>query len=199
MDGTKNQDEAGVFKYNDTSWTFYQTGNSELPDNNVYAIAIDENDVKWIGTRKGLAKFDGENWTVWDTSNSDLPDNKINCIVIDKYDNKWIGTDKGLAVFREGGVIIDVNDTPALNEISINCYPNPADDVLKININNLDYGYTSVKLFDLFGREMGTIYDDYTDKSLNLSYDTGQLPSGTYFLSVSTNLGRKVERIGVLR
>jgi ligand-binding sensor domain-containing protein len=59
-----------------------------LPDNYVFAIAIDEQRNKWIGTSNGLAKFDGINWTVYDTSNSRLPDNSVNTIAIDGINNK---------------------------------------------------------------------------------------------------------------
>nr|MBC8489071.1 hypothetical protein [Bacteroidota bacterium] len=58
--------------------TFYNKANSGLPDNWVYAIAIDESVTKWIGTGGGgLAEFDGTNWTVYNTSNSGLPDNYV--------------------------------------------------------------------------------------------------------------------------
>jgi ligand-binding sensor domain-containing protein len=64
----------------------------DLPDNRVYAIAIDGQGNKWIGTRGGLVKFDGVNWTVYNTSNSGLPDNYVRAIAIDGQGNKWIGT-----------------------------------------------------------------------------------------------------------
>jgi ligand-binding sensor domain-containing protein len=49
----------------------YEKWNSGLPDNAVYAIAIDGQGNKWIGTYGGgLAKFDGVRWTVYNTSNS---------------------------------------------------------------------------------------------------------------------------------
>ncbi len=41
-------------------WTVYNTSNSGLPDNDVYAIAIDDMGNKWIGTRYGgLAVYSG--------------------------------------------------------------------------------------------------------------------------------------------
>jgi hypothetical protein len=46
-----------------------------LITDHVWAIAIDGQGNKWIGTYGGLAKFDGVNWTVYKTSNSGLPDN----------------------------------------------------------------------------------------------------------------------------
>ncbi len=89
----------GVVKYDGENWTVYDTANSELPDNYVNALMIDQQGNKWIGTKQGMAKFDGENWTVFDTMSSDLPSNYIFCIISDTQDNKWIGTDAGLAKF----------------------------------------------------------------------------------------------------
>ncbi|MDY0282625.1 MAG: two-component regulator propeller domain-containing protein, partial [Salinivirgaceae bacterium] len=74
---------------------FFNRGNSGLPDNYVYSIAIDSDGNKWIGTHSGLAKFDGTNWTVYNTSNSGLPVNDVRCVAIDQHGTKWIGTDVG--------------------------------------------------------------------------------------------------------
>jgi ligand-binding sensor domain-containing protein len=63
----------GLAKFDGVNWTVYNTSNSGLPYNYVFAIAIDGQGNKWIGTNGGgLAKFDGVNWTVYNTSNSGL-------------------------------------------------------------------------------------------------------------------------------
>jgi hypothetical protein len=82
----------------------YNTGNSGLPNNSIWDLAIGAQGIKWIGTLSGgLAKFDGQNWTVYNTSNSGLPDNNIYSLAIDVQANVWIGTQGGgLAVYRAG-------------------------------------------------------------------------------------------------
>ncbi len=49
----------GLVKLDKTTGEFivYGTWNSGLPDNYVFAIAIDGQGNKWIGTSRGLAKF----------------------------------------------------------------------------------------------------------------------------------------------
>jgi ligand-binding sensor domain-containing protein len=93
----------GLVKLNKSTGEFivYDKWNSKLPDNFVWAIAIDGQGNKWIGTAVGgLAKFDGVNWTVYNTSNSGLPVNTVTAIAIDGEGNKWIGTyGGGLAKF----------------------------------------------------------------------------------------------------
>ncbi len=107
-------------KYDGENWTVYNTTNSELPDNYINALMIDQQENKWIGTEQGLAKFDGENWTVFDTTNSDLPGNYIFCIVSDAQDNKWIGTDGGLVRFNGENWVVytDENSNLISNWIS---------------------------------------------------------------------------------
>jgi ligand-binding sensor domain-containing protein len=50
----------GFAKFDGVNWTVYNTSNSGLPNNRIWAIAIDGQGNKWIGTYGGgLAKFDG--------------------------------------------------------------------------------------------------------------------------------------------
>jgi ligand-binding sensor domain-containing protein len=89
----------GLVKFDGVNWTVYNTSNSGLPDNSVYAIAIDGagEQMDW-NNGGGLAKFDGVNWTVY---NSELPNLPVWAIAIDKQGNKWIGTSWGLAKFDD--------------------------------------------------------------------------------------------------
>ena len=61
--GTNN----GVSVFDGTTWTTYDTSNSELVYNRVEAIAVDDVEGNiWFGTRWGASKFDGSNWTIYD-------------------------------------------------------------------------------------------------------------------------------------
>jgi ligand-binding sensor domain-containing protein len=81
-------------------WLVYNTSNSPLPDNQVHALAIDDSDVKWIGTSNGLARFDGTSWVTYDTTNSALSSNFITCIATTDQGIIWIGTNKGLVHYN---------------------------------------------------------------------------------------------------
>jgi ligand-binding sensor domain-containing protein len=80
-------------------WTNYTKSNSKLPDDQVNAIAIDQNDTKWIGTANGLACIKGKSWTIYDTGNSPLPSANVQALAVEKNGTVWIGTDKGLAKY----------------------------------------------------------------------------------------------------
>ena len=83
-------------------WVNYKTSNSELPDNFINHIAIENGGTKWIATAAGgLARFDDKNWTVYNTSNSPLPTDNILYVAIDNSSKKWICTNSGLVVFDD--------------------------------------------------------------------------------------------------
>ena len=90
-------DGGGVTSYDGSSFHNYTTSNSGLPENSVWSIAVDSNNVKWFGTWGGLAKFDGKNWTQYTTGNSEISGDIIYSITIDKNNVVWAGTDKGLS------------------------------------------------------------------------------------------------------
>ena len=79
------------------TWTTYNTDNSGLPGNSVYAIAIDTDGSKWfvgkdVGVGPGVAHFDGTTWIVYNTGNSGLPNSTVYAITIDTDGSKWFGT-----------------------------------------------------------------------------------------------------------
>ncbi|MGE5621038.1 MAG: FlgD immunoglobulin-like domain containing protein [archaeon] len=84
-----------------TQWVNFSSANSLLPNNSIYAVAVDHQDLKWIGTDGyGLAKFDGTKWTTYTKTNSGISSNYIRTIYVDGENNKWIGTlDGGFCKF----------------------------------------------------------------------------------------------------
>lgn len=79
-----------------SQWITFNGANSRIPNNTVYSVVVDKQDLKWIGTDGyGLARFDGKNWTVYNSKNSGLSNDFIRVIFVDKQNNKWIGTRYG--------------------------------------------------------------------------------------------------------
>ena len=72
-----------------------QTENSNIPHNSIYAIVIDKNKNKWIGTYgNGLGKInftsEEKEWVHFNTSNSLLPHNWILSAAVDNENNLWV-------------------------------------------------------------------------------------------------------------
>ena len=93
----------GVSSFNGTAWTTYPWENytdekyhTDLNGNIVRTIAVDDNNVKWLGTDwSGAASFDGSTWTIYTMENSGLKDNDVHKIVIDHINSKWFSYDPG--------------------------------------------------------------------------------------------------------
>jgi ligand-binding sensor domain-containing protein len=104
----------------DTSvWVDYQVFNSGIQSNSLTAIALDNNNVKWIGSLdKGLIKYDEISFNNFDKTNSSIPSNKINCIAIDVQNRVWVGTDFGIGILNGNSwIIYDRNNSGLTSEI----------------------------------------------------------------------------------
>jgi ligand-binding sensor domain-containing protein len=105
------------------SLIYYNTENSDLPENRVKSIAVDSEGIKWIGTRGGgLAKFDEENWTVYNRDNSDIPDDRVQAVAIDDSGNKWLGfRGEGVAKFDGQNWTVYNDFNSDLPHYEVNC------------------------------------------------------------------------------
>lgn len=92
----------------DTSvWVSYRKNNSKISSNNLSSVIVDENNIKWIGTKDyGLCSFDGKNWKIFNNINSPLIYNNINAIAVDRNNILWIATPGSLQSF-DGNTWID--------------------------------------------------------------------------------------------
>jgi ligand-binding sensor domain-containing protein len=81
-----------------TLWSYYNTNNSAIKTDDLTCVAVDRNDVVWIGTENlGVLNFDGAAWGGTDLYPL-LPDKHINCITV--YNNiKFIGTNAGFVTY----------------------------------------------------------------------------------------------------
>ena len=81
----------GLIKFNDTTWTYYKTNNSQIQTNLIAGIAL-ENNIKWLATGyDGIIKFNDTNFINYNYSNSGIPSNSVRCISVDHFGDKWMG------------------------------------------------------------------------------------------------------------
>ncbi len=79
----------GVQKYDGTTFTNYDTSNSPLPHNIVYALAQDTNGVIWMGTGFGCASFDGNSWQVFTDLGGGANNVAVRGIGVDSQNRVW--------------------------------------------------------------------------------------------------------------
>lgn len=84
-----------------TVWVTYNTSNSDITDNTITDIFVDEQNVIWVGTKHhGIIKITNGNKEFITEENSALPNNIIHRIKKDKNGVVWVGTYVGLAQIR---------------------------------------------------------------------------------------------------
>lgn len=68
----------------------YDTSNSGLIDNDLWAVVVDHDGNKWLGTLKyGLVKFDGDTFTVFNKENSAIKGDCVTTLFVDSKGNLW--------------------------------------------------------------------------------------------------------------
>jgi ligand-binding sensor domain-containing protein len=72
--------------------TVYNTSNSGLPYDAVWAVATAPDGKVWFGTDWGLGSYDGSTWQVYRTTNSGLPNDAVRSVMVDDSNVVWVGT-----------------------------------------------------------------------------------------------------------
>ena len=103
-------------------WTAYNSGNSGLQNNDIWALLSDGKGGIWAGTwGGGVSHMDSEGkWTVFNASNTGLPNNEVLGLSSDGKSGIWIGTSSGLGHLtfsNKENIISDIDDQSAQEEI----------------------------------------------------------------------------------
>jgi len=105
----------GIARFDDTSWTVYNTNNTPLISNFIEGVGIDNYNNKWFCTRfGGVAKYNSfqNQWTLYTSTNSGLPWNNTYTIYFDENNVKLIGI--------SGGGFTIFNDTTWITALDTN-------------------------------------------------------------------------------
>jgi ligand-binding sensor domain-containing protein len=90
--------DSGLIKYENKNWELYNQVDNVIPINDVRAIAIDKDGVKWLGVDGiGLVGFNDKSWEFYSVCNPKIQ--YITDLVIDSCNNIWVGSWNGLAKF----------------------------------------------------------------------------------------------------
>ncbi len=80
-------------------WTqFYRFDEEWDTFDEVHSIAVDNNNVKWFGTKQGVTRYDDNTWSRFTTSDG-LPDNYIYSLAVDKNNLVWAFTGGNICSF----------------------------------------------------------------------------------------------------
>ena len=176
LSGCRKENAANV-PAPDTStpqWTSYTMQNSPLPDNQVNTLAVDKNDIKWIGTAHGLARLEKGTWTIYNEQNSPLPSSYIQAIALGDDGTVWIGTNKGLAKFDQASWTVWTTGNSKMNKNAVLSL------AWDSKGKNLWAGFEG-SFIKIDAQHQMTHYDDLDDLILSLAVDSsGALWMGTF-------------------
>lgn len=138
-----NDDKAGVIT---------SSNNPNLLDNIHNSITVDKSGMIWIGTPRGVVVINNPSQVLNNaTSNLNIRtlsrligDVNVNDIMVDALDNKWIATSNGVWV-------IDPIASDTIAYISMENYPIPSNEILKITSNPFNgkiYFATSLGIYE---------------------------------------------------
>ena len=195
----------GVAKFENGTWTAYNTNNSDIPDNDIRAIAVDNNGNLWLGEDNCsplyVIKFDGTNWekVYLDSTSS----GSILEIAVDQNNNVFVSVANQWRVFvlNENDVVLDVNNNEVANTFALQQnYPNPFNPTTTISYTIPQYGNVKLKVYDMLGREVATLVNKPQNKgNYQVVFNASNLASGIYFYKLQFNNKMLVRKMLLLK
>jgi ligand-binding sensor domain-containing protein len=171
----------GVFNWNGTTWTNYNTSNSAILTNYLKDILWDEGkQTLWARGGTGLVKFDGTIWTYFDPSNSPLTDDNIRSLGLDNNGVLYVSVSSTQAdIFRYDGITW-TNISAGTNA--------PGNAISQIHFDKDNTLWAASWILGLFKYENGT-WTNWNENNSDLPYNhitaltsdtNGKLYMGTY-------------------
>jgi len=100
---------------------------------------------------------------------------------------------------KKSGKFLKINTQPERFLLSQN-YPNPFNPTTKITYSIPVPGNVSVKIFDITGREIKTLVNEFRNAgSYEIEFDGGGLSSGVYYYKLETNNFSEVKRMILIK
>ncbi len=184
-----NTTNAGVLKYDGSSWTSFDTINSCL-DKRFYQPHIEtfENNL-WIvdnDTITGeliIAKIQPDNFCkVYDSLGIIAEPRQF---VIDSTEKLWIATDKGVITFRDTGVYVNSIKKHFPKSKQVKVYPNPASSFITIDFAETQSKDYIIEIYSITGQKIKNI----KTKSPSTTIDLKGFNSGLYIGKVILDSG----------
>ena len=178
---------------------------SNLPDAPVNAFAVDNNfsNRLYLGSDVGMyVSFDtGQSWAVLGEGLPILP---IGDIKIHPTENFLVAGTYGRSMYKiDLNLVTDVeNDLPQIvNEFSLSQnYPNPFNPATKISWQSPVGSHQILKIYDITGKEILTLVDEYKSAGKHeINFDASLLSSGVYLYKLVAGNYSETKKMVVLK
>ncbi|MDY0102895.1 MAG: two-component regulator propeller domain-containing protein [Lentimicrobium sp.] len=130
-----------------------------------------------------VTKFDGTSWMSYAVPQG-LIDNQVKRLAIDQQDNVWIATGNGVSKLENTPTNVELISSP----ISLNIYPNPANQFLNIKVDKAAVSNKQqVKIVNYLGQRM----DEFSVVEKDTySISLEKYTEGMYFITVGQNVSK---------
>lgn len=184
----------GLFRLdaNNDTYQFFSPSNSEIPGENISPLAYSPDGLLWFtnfssieATEIGLCWFDGTQFGIFPVEPGGLPHAQIADMEIKEVVN---GYELWMSCLSQAIAVLEVKTIPTRiheNDAGlIQIYPNPATDIVWINLGNIPDDNIRISLMDMTGKTC--INRSFTGREV-ISLPVGDLPAGIYFLRILLN------------
>ncbi|MCX6166044.1 MAG: T9SS type A sorting domain-containing protein [Ignavibacteriae bacterium] len=90
-------------------------------------------------------------------------------------------------------------NTPTKYSLSQN-YPNPFNPVTKIEYSIPKSGFVSLKIFDILGREVSALINEYKNAGYyNIDFNASELSSGVYYYKFESGDYNEVKKMTIIK
>jgi hypothetical protein len=95
--------------------------------------------------------------------------------------------------------VADHQETPGTFHLEQN-YPNPFNPQTQIRFQISDYGFVSLRVYDMLGKEVATLVDRVLEAgSHSVAFDGGGLASGVYYYQISSGGFTATRKMALVR
>jgi len=138
----------------------------------------------------------GIGWFIDDVTFMDMKNYQgVACVTTDEGDNECTDVEeRGTVVEPEN--IVSSKDLFKTN-MEVNVFPNPAQDILNIQVLNDKFADASLRIFTVDGKEMMNRSLRTVDGLQTTQVNVAGLSAGMYFVKVSTDEGIVVEKVTI--
>ncbi|MBS4036206.1 MAG: T9SS type A sorting domain-containing protein [Ignavibacterium sp.] len=116
--------------------------------------------------------------------------------------HKWISGMGGIVLYRSDYITsIDFEDDFAVKDfILYQNYPNPFNPSTKISWQSPVGGWQTLKVFDVLGRDMATLVDEYKDAGYHeVEFNANSLASGVYYYRIQSGEYVETKKMVLIR
>lgn len=190
--------DAGLARYDGQNWTVLNSSNSDLPSDVTTRIAFDNAGGMYVGyPRPGLlptvAVLRGGTWTELMPpmllAGQNFSYIEPDAFIVDSQNRLWFAEFYNPGVFRYDPMLVNTDDVFS-SEKQIHIFPNPASDVIYLEISDWENQPIQLRVTDAFGRLMFQRNSTSNAGALTLELPT-DWPAGIYYLEALNEKGER--------